>query len=151
MVPAAPLNEDLSAFPVHATCIAIDGRGILILGASGSGKSSLALQIMAYGAELVSDDRTLLIPGADGLYAACPDAISGVIEARGIGLLNAHCRDRARLELVIDLDQTETSRLPDLRHMEIQGYAITSLRNVAGSHFAAAIVQYMKGGRVSPS
>ena len=43
---------------LHATCVAVDGRGLLILGPSGSGKSALALQLIALGAQLVADDRT---------------------------------------------------------------------------------------------
>ena len=45
---------------VHASCVARDGRAVLIRGASGSGKSGLALQLMALGAGLVADDRTRL-------------------------------------------------------------------------------------------
>ena len=41
---------------LHASCIAVHGRGVLILGPSGAGKSSLALQLMALGADLVADD-----------------------------------------------------------------------------------------------
>jgi HPr kinase/phosphorylase len=45
---------------LHASCIALEGRGLLILGPSGAGKSSLAIRMMALGASLVSDDRTLV-------------------------------------------------------------------------------------------
>jgi len=40
----------------HASCVDFDGKGVLILGASGSGKSSLALACMSLGARLVGDD-----------------------------------------------------------------------------------------------
>jgi len=42
----------------HATTVAVAGRGLMIEGPSGSGKSALALELMAFGAELVADDRT---------------------------------------------------------------------------------------------
>ena len=45
---------------LHATCIAWQGRGVLIRGPSGSGKSALALGLMAHGAVLVADDRVKL-------------------------------------------------------------------------------------------
>ena len=67
---------------VHASCVALGGRGVLILGGSGAGKSGLALQLMAYGAALVSDDRTILSNRDGALQAAAPDTIRGRIEAR---------------------------------------------------------------------
>ena len=43
---------------IHATCVAIEGRGVLIVGPSGSGKSDLALRLIDRGAALVADDYT---------------------------------------------------------------------------------------------
>ena len=43
---------------VHATTIDIAGLGVLVMGASGSGKSDLALRLIAAGALLVADDQT---------------------------------------------------------------------------------------------
>ena len=136
---------------VHGTCVALFGQGVLILGASGSGKSSLALHLMALGAELVSDDRTVLTPDVDAVIATCPAPIAGMIEARGVGLLAAHSREQAPVRLVIDLDQIEKARLPDPREVEIAGRVITCLHKVDAASFPAAIVQLMKGGRVSPT
>ncbi len=51
---------------VHATCVAILGRGVLLLGESGSGKSSLALRLIDRGAMLVGDDR-ICLHADDGL------------------------------------------------------------------------------------
>ncbi|MEY3906493.1 MAG: hypothetical protein RIR59_1316, partial [Pseudomonadota bacterium] len=41
---------------LHGTCIAIKDQGVLILGASGAGKSDLALRLIDRGAALVGDD-----------------------------------------------------------------------------------------------
>jgi len=57
---------------IHATTVAVNGRGVMIRGASGSGKSALALQMIAMGAELVSDDRTSLIVHENRLIASPP-------------------------------------------------------------------------------
>ena len=67
---------------LHATTIALDGAGLLILGPSGSGKSSLALQLMAAGAVLVADDRTDLCRQGDAIVASCPPALLGRIGGR---------------------------------------------------------------------
>lgn len=131
---------------IHATTVAWQGKGALILGASGRGKSGLALALMALGADLVSDDRTVLTAGPDGLWAAPPPAIAGMIEARGVGLLRAAHLPQARVALCVDLDQTETRRLPDPRHVPFLGCDIPCLHKVDSPYFAAAILQYLKAG-----
>lgn len=73
--------------PIHASCVAIDGRAVLIAGPSGAGKSDLALRLIDAGAVLVSDDYTVLTPHEGLLYAAPPATIAGRIEVRGIGIV----------------------------------------------------------------
>ena len=51
---------------IHASAVALDGRALLIVGPSGSGKSALALRMMAHGATLVSDDLVEIRAGAPG-------------------------------------------------------------------------------------
>jgi HPr kinase/phosphorylase len=48
---------------LHASAVSLDGNGVLICGASGTGKSTLALQLMALGAELIADDGIWIDPG----------------------------------------------------------------------------------------
>ncbi|HGG65172.1 MAG TPA: serine kinase, partial [Rhodobacteraceae bacterium] len=69
---------------VHASSVAVDGKAVLVVGPSGSGKSALCLQLMALGATLVADDRTELISSESGLIARAPETIDGMIEARGV-------------------------------------------------------------------
>lgn len=130
----------------HGTCVAWDNRGVLIFGASGSGKSALALQLMALGCTLVGDDRVRLCADAMGLVVDCPPAIAGLIEARGAGILNAACQARARVALVVDLDQTEDQRLPERASTRICGCDIPLIKRIEGPHFAALIVQILKAG-----
>jgi len=47
----------LNSTQLHASCVSIDGKGILLLGPSGSGKSDLSLRLIDGGATLVADDR----------------------------------------------------------------------------------------------
>lgn len=131
---------------LHASCVALDGRGILILGPSGSGKSALALQLMAYGCTLVSDDRTIVTVRDGWLSATAPAAIAGRIEARGVGLLGAAAA-AARLTLAVDLARTETERLPPERWLELLGASLPLLHRVESGYFPAAILQYLKAGR----
>jgi HPr kinase/phosphorylase len=96
---------------VHATCIAIDGRGILLLGAPGSGKSDLALRLIDKGAELVSDDGTVVEARGGRLYGRCGPHIAGKLEVRGLGILDVEARVEALLVLALALDQ-HIERLP---------------------------------------
>ncbi|WP_435140565.1 HPr kinase/phosphorylase [Pseudopelagicola sp. nBUS_19] len=92
---------------LHASCVSFDGRAVLITGVSGCGKSGLALQLMALGASLVSDDQTEIALRDDFLIARAPVAIRGIIEARGLGILNAETVEQARVVLMIDMDRSE--------------------------------------------
>lgn len=118
----------------------------MIIGPSGSGKSALCLQLMAMGATLVADDRTVLQSGESGILAFAPETICGLIEARGVGLLAAECCV-ARVVLVVDLEQVETDRLPPHRTYNLLGQKAPLLHKVEAAHFPAAILQYLKGGR----
>ncbi|QUJ75740.1 serine kinase [Sulfitobacter albidus] len=131
----------------HATCVAVDGAGVLILGPSGSGKSALALSLMAMGATLVADDRTTLSASEGTLWAEPPATIAGLIEARGVGLLRVLHLPRAPLHLAVDLSQTETDRLPPQRSVKFMDITLPCLHKVDAPHFAAAIHAYLRGSR----
>ena len=129
---------------MHATCVAFgSARGILIVGPSGAGKSALALQLMALGAALVSDDRTMLTVLEGAVWACAAPAIRGLIEARGVGLLRADPLAEARLVLVIDMGRLETDRMPPKRLCDVAGIVLPMLHKVEGGHFPAAILYYI--------
>lgn len=148
---AADGDSGATTSVVHASCVALDGAGVLILGASGRGKSGLALQMMALGAGLVADDRTVLqvVAGPDSpqLVADAPDALRGRIEARGVGILHAEACSPCKIALIVDLDSPETDRLPPMRQMVLLGVTLPLLHMVDTVSFPAAILQYLKHGR----
>lgn len=138
-----------AAVNLHATAVALDAaRGVLILGRSGAGKSALGLELMALGAQLVSDDRVDVARRDGALWASAPATIRGRIEARGIGLLEAPPLDAARLVLVVDLDRPEPDRLPPHRVTEILDISLPLVFSAQGCS-PAAILQYLKGRRVA--
>lgn len=127
------------------------GRGVLIIGPSGSGKSGLVLQLMAVGALLVADDRTVL-EAVDGvLLASAPPTIAGMIEARGVGILKQPYLQQVPLSLVIDLEQVEEARLPTAHSMCLLDIALPCLHKVDAPYFPAAIHAYMTGSRSETS
>lgn len=132
---------------LHATTVAFLDQGVIITGASGSGKSSLALQLLAMGAVLVADDQTVLTAQSDGLHASGPATTLGMIEARGVGLLNAPHQASTRLVLAVDMDQTEPDRLPPLRETILLGHRLSLVFSTAASHFAAAVRLHALYGR----
>lgn len=132
---------------LHASCVAFEGRGALILGPSGSGKSSLALTLMGLGARLVADDRTILQRQSDRVMARCPAALRGMIEARGIGLLQADAVSDVQVRLVVDLEQVEEERLPPKRQVTLLGVPLDLVLGQDAAHFPFALLQALRGGR----
>ena len=124
---------------LHASCVSADGRGILIIGPSGSGKSSLALKLMGLGADLVSDDRTFVMRKSDRLIATCPDKIKGQIEARGVGILKVAPFDCTELSLVVDLHLQIDERLPKDDTYEILGIMLQCIGRSKLDAFAEAV------------
>lgn len=106
---------------VHATVIATAGAAVLIRGASGAGKSDLALRCLTLGtsellaapAQLVADDQVLIRCVAGRLTARAPQPIAGLIEVRGIGLARVAYVEEAEVRLVADLvSPAAVERLP---------------------------------------
>jgi hypothetical protein len=113
---------------IHATCVAIGGRGILLLGPSGAGKSDLALRLIDRGAKLVSDDRVVTIVAGTQLRASPPPAIAGKLEVRGIGIVECPYISDVPLALCLALDQAPDRMPPDVLPIRtIDGIALPLL------------------------
>jgi HPr kinase/phosphorylase len=132
---------------LHASCIAHRGRGLLILGASGAGKSGLALEMLALGAELVADDRTLLRREPGAIIADAPDSLRGLIEARGVGILRARAHGPVELALAVDLDRAEPARLPPDRRLDLFDSDLPLVLGAGCVHLAVMLLQYLDCGR----
>lgn len=105
--------------PIHATTVAVrqggGWRGVMILGASGAGKSDLGLRLIGRGWRLVSDDYTHVWASGDALYARAPAAIAGRIEVRGLGIVSAATRPLVRVGLAVACTHEPVERLPEAR------------------------------------
>ena len=90
---------------LHGTCIAIRDQGVLILGASGAGKSDLALRLIDRGAALVGDDYLEARIDDGQLFLSAPTALQGRLEVRQIGLLRLPWQARAPIALIVRLGE----------------------------------------------
>ena len=111
---------------LHATTVAIGGRGVMITGASGSGKSDLALRLIDRGAVLVSDDYTECIVQDGTVIASPPATIAGRIEVRGIGIVDMPHAPRAAVMLVVTLGET-VERMPEPHPKRVAGIDIPAI------------------------
>ncbi|KPF73233.1 hypothetical protein IP69_00205 [Bosea sp. AAP35] len=104
---------------IHATTVAIGEAGVLIRGASGAGKSVLALaligqaQIAGRFARLVADDRTSLWTGGGRLLARPVPPLEGLVERRGLGLTPQPHLPAVVVRLIVDLSGVEPPRMPE--------------------------------------
>ena len=154
-----------SEIVVHATCVAHSGRAVLIRGAAGRGKSGLALQLLALGADLVADDRTRLWRDGAQVLATAPETMNSSTLARAVlmpewratssssprwwPILHLPPVTAQPLVLIVDMDNEEAERLPPLRHEGILGLDIPSVRKSAFPHLAAALLLYLKNGKLA--
>ncbi|MCO5090190.1 serine/threonine protein kinase [Bosea sp. (in: a-proteobacteria)] len=104
---------------IHATVVAIGEAGILVRGASGSGKSSLALALIGLArqagrfARLVADDRAELAVSGGRLIARPVAPLAGIVERRGLGLTPEPHIAAVVVRLLVDLAQEEPARMPE--------------------------------------
>ena len=100
----------MSDVACHGTALAIGDAGVLLRGASGAGKSSLALALIATAraegrfAALIADDRVALSRRHDRIVMRAPPPIAGLVEIRGAGLATVAHLDAAVLRLLVDID-----------------------------------------------
>lgn len=102
----------LSSETLHASCVAIGGRAVLIEGRSGSGKSDLALRLIDRGAFLVSDDQVIVRRDGTQAVASPPDTIAGQLEVRGVGIVNLPAERDMPVGLIVSLVESEIERIP---------------------------------------
>ena len=127
---------------VHGSCVSIKGRGVLLRGPSGRGKSDLALRLIDGGGRLVADDRVDLEEHGGRLKASSPRPIAGRLEVRGIGILEVESVAAAPLCLVVDLvEREDVERLPEPRADTFLGVDVPLIRLVALDASAAAKVR----------
>ncbi len=105
------------ATTLHASVALVGKRGVLIRGASGSGKSALLLALIAIDPKrnaLVADDQTNVAAINGRVVASAPSALAGLIEVRGQGILKRAHVSPVVVDFVVDLAAPDQSpRMPE--------------------------------------
>lgn len=156
--PGPAADGDGAPLRLHGGSVAFrraDGSwaGVLIRAPSGGGKSAFALRLIALGAQLVADDYVVLRRGEDGrVWASAPPALSGMIEARGLGLLRLPVQAEAPVAWVVDLKMGGAEgRLPPIGQATYFGESIPALTLAEDERAAAALCCLVRdGGLLDP-
>lgn len=132
---------------LHGTALVIGDRGIFIRGRSGSGKTALALELLArassFGrhARLVADDQLFAEAHGGRLVMIAPASIEGLVEVRGFGVRPIAWQPRAVIDLAVTLvDPAEVQRIPDPAVIELCAVALPELKAAARNVADAASV-----------
>jgi HPr kinase/phosphorylase len=125
---AGPMRRKARIY-LHASCVALSGTGVVLLGPSGSGKSDLALRLIDAGARLVADDCLVVERFGDRLMGRPAEAGAGLIEVRGLGIMRLEHCSSAPLGLVVELEEgASRPRLPERMTHELLGVALPCVR-----------------------
>ncbi len=125
---------------VHGVLVEVFGVGVMLMGASGVGKSECALDLVLRGHRLVSDDIVHLEKrGPETVLGTGNELTRHHMEIRGLGIINIRdlfglmaTQDRKKLELVVRIEewdsQKEYDRLGvDDSRIEILGVSLPAL------------------------
>jgi serine kinase of HPr protein (carbohydrate metabolism regulator) len=124
---------------VHASAVLVGARAVLIRGPSAAGKSRLAWELIEASrsgavrfARLVGDDRVHLQAAGGRLLVRPAEALAGMIELRGIGIMRRDHEPCAVVGLVVDLAAMDAERLPEDGQTILEGIAIPRLAVAPG-------------------
>ena len=117
------ISQDNSKI-IHASSVDINGKGVVILGKSGAGKSNLAIKLISMGAKLISDDQTHFKFKENKIIISKPETTPNFIEARGIGLIKVPFVVSSKLFCFVKITNLELNRLPNAKNKHCYGKKI---------------------------
>jgi HPr kinase/phosphorylase len=127
---------------VHATAIAINDHGVLLVGPSGSGKSDLALRLIDRGAVLISDDIVFIEQSAGKPLLHVAPNIEGRIEIRGVGIVDASHTKSAVMRMVVEMAPPTERLPPENLSTDIAGHSVPMVKIAALEASAPLKVEY---------
>ena len=95
---------------LSAVLMVVYGKGVLLMGECGIGKSEAALELIGDGMAMVADDRVDVERVHNTIIGHAPELLKGMLEIRGIGIIDVmrmfganSLTDKHTIDLVIDL------------------------------------------------
>lgn len=137
---------------IHASAVLVGDRAILIRGPSGSGKSSLAFDLILAGragqsakATLIGDDRVRLTVRDGTLFVQNVTELAGMIEIRGLGIRKIEAVSEAIVSLVVDLSASDAERLPPPEALKtvISGVELPRIPVAAGQNPLPLVLAFL--------
>ena len=120
-------------------------RGVLIEGPSGAGKSDLALRALEQGFRLVADDRVLLWVSGGRLFGRAPDALAGLLEVRGVDVVEVPALAYAEVALVVrcgDPERIPEPQAADLLGVRLPAVTLPALEASAAAKLSRALARF---------
>lgn len=144
------MSATIQATTIHATAVLVGARAVLIRGPSGSGKSRLALDLIAAAAagrlrfaRLVGDDRVHLEKSGGRLLVRPAATLAGMIEQRGTGIRHVPYEPCAVVGLVVDLAAKDAERLPEQGRIELEGVTLARLAVAADVSALSGVLELL--------
>ncbi|MEH2510994.1 HPr kinase/phosphorylase [Nitrobacteraceae bacterium AZCC 1564] len=137
---------------IHASAVLVGDRAVLIRGPSGSGKSSLAFDLILAGragqsakATLIGDDRVRLAPRDGRLIVQNVPELAGLIEIRGLGIRKIDATSEAVIGVVVDLSASDAERLPPPEALKtvISGVELPRIPVAAGQNPLSLVLAFL--------
>ena len=138
---------------IHASAVLVGARAVLIRGAAGAGKSSLAYALIRAAdtgalvlARLVGDDRVHVEAAHGRLLVRPAEALSGLIELRGLGIRRLGYEPLPQVGLVVDLAAADAARLPERASAatEVAGVTLPRLGVASGTDPVSLVIAALR-------
>lgn len=115
----------------HGVLLSMNGKGVMIRGESGIGKSEVALELVRRGHQLVADDRVDCYQVHNSIVGRAPKLLEGMLEIRGVGIIDVArmygantTLPRANVDVVVELTPWDSNANYDRVGIENTKYEI---------------------------
>ena len=136
---------------IHGVLLSIYGKGVVITGDSGVGKSETALELIRRGHVLVADDRVDVTRIHNTIFGKAPEILRGMLEIRGIGIIDvtkmfgaSSSLDNSEIDVIIHLEKWD-----DQKQYERVGIEEEVLESILGLEIPKTTIPVRDGRNIA--